>query len=150
MPFTWHRLESWKANTGTRSVPVGHNTLQLTVPRLCSSAGIEGYKTNHSLRVTAATRLYQAGVDEQLIMKRTGHRSIEGIRLYKRVSDIQEQAVSAIIQHGLFATSTITTATSVLQDGSPPPLKQQKTTDNMLPLALNLSNCTNITISIQK
>ncbi len=99
-------------------------TLQLTVPRLCSSAGIEGYKTNHSLRVTAATRLYQAGVNEQLIMKRIGHRSIEGIRLYKRVSDIQEQAVSAIIQHGLFATSTITTATSVLQDGSPSPLKQ--------------------------
>ncbi len=155
MPFTWHRLESWKANTGTRSVPVGHNTLQLTVPRLCSSAGIEGYKTNHSLRVTAATRLYQAGVDEQLIMKRTGHRSIMSIRLatrlrlYKRVSDIQEQAVSAILQHDSSATSTITTATSVPQDSSPPPLKQQKTTD-MLPLALNLSNCTNITLSIQK
>ena len=28
--------------------------------------------TNHSLRATAATRLFEAGVDEQLIMQRTG------------------------------------------------------------------------------
>lgn len=31
--------------------------------------------TNHSLRATAATRLYAAGVDEQLIAEKTGHRS---------------------------------------------------------------------------
>jgi len=30
-----------------------------------------------SLRATAATRLYKAGVDEQLVMERTGHRSLE-------------------------------------------------------------------------
>ena len=41
--------------------------------------GIKGYKTNHSLKATA-TRLYSAGIDEQLVMERTGHRSIEGIR----------------------------------------------------------------------
>ncbi len=134
-------------------VPVGHNTLQLTVHRLCSAAGIEGYKTNHSLRVTAATRLYQAGVDEQLIMKRTGHRSIEGVRIYKRVSDEQEQAVSAILQQSSSTTTITTRATSIPQDkpdDCPPPLKLQKTTDDSLPLALNLSNCTNITITIQK
>ena len=38
--------------------PVGHNPLGSTVKRLCESAGITGYKTNHSLRVTAATRLF--------------------------------------------------------------------------------------------
>ena len=54
-------------------IPVGHNTLSKTVTRLCEAAGIDGYKTNHSLRVTAATQLFQAGVDEQLIMKQTGH-----------------------------------------------------------------------------
>ena len=58
-------------------IPVGHNTLSKTVKRLCAAAGIEGYKTNHSLRVTAATRLFKSGVDEQLIMSMTGHRSIE-------------------------------------------------------------------------
>ena len=65
--------------------------------RVCSLAGIDGFKTNHSLRVTAATRLFQAGVDEQLIMKRTGHRSIDGVRTYKRVSQQQEENLSSIL-----------------------------------------------------
>ena len=65
-------------------VPVGHNTLSNTMKRLCKEAGLEGYKTNHSLRVTAATRLYNAGVDEQQFMQKIGHWSIEGVRIYKR------------------------------------------------------------------
>ena len=52
----------------------------------CSEAGIGGYRTNHSLRATAATRLYQAGVHEQLIIERKGHRSLEGVRSYKHTS----------------------------------------------------------------
>ena len=52
---------------------IGHNTLGKTVSRSCTMSGIKGFKTNHSLRVTAATRLFHAGVDEQLIIKRTGH-----------------------------------------------------------------------------
>ncbi len=64
--------------------PLGHNTLTKTIARLCASAGIEGIKTNHSLRATTATRLYQSGVDEQLVMERTGHRSLEGVRNYKK------------------------------------------------------------------
>ena len=51
---------------------VGHNTLQGTVKRMCETAGIEGRKTNHSLRATSATRLYQKNVDEQLICEQTG------------------------------------------------------------------------------
>ena len=42
--------------------------LATTVKRLCRKAGISGYKTNHSLRVTAATRLFREGLDEQLII----------------------------------------------------------------------------------
>ena len=74
-------------------IPVGHNTLANTMKRLCKEAGLEGYKTNHSLRVTAATRLYNAGVNEQLIMQRTRHRSIEGVRIYKRTSEQQQEDV---------------------------------------------------------
>ena len=44
-----------------------------TVAKMCKNAGIGGFKNNHSLRVTTATRLFQAGVDEQLIMEQTGH-----------------------------------------------------------------------------
>ena len=63
--------------------PIGHNTLQKVVPELCRKAGITGHKTNHSLRVTTATKLYEKGVPEQLIMERTGHRSVEG-KFYKQ------------------------------------------------------------------
>lgn len=78
-------------------VPVGHNTLSQIVGRLCKQAGISGYKTNHSLRVTSATRLFQNGIDEQLIMSHTGHRSIEGVRSYKRISEEQKKSVSGIL-----------------------------------------------------
>ena len=58
--------------------PVGHNTLQKLIPTACSEAGIKGHRTNHSLRATAATALYKAGIDEQLIMEQTGHVSLSG------------------------------------------------------------------------
>ena len=66
--------------------------------RLCEQAGIKGYKTNHSLRVTAATRLFQSGMDEQLIMERTGHRSTDGVRAYKRSSLQQQALVSRVLK----------------------------------------------------
>ena len=54
---------------------------------------------NHSLRATAATRLYQSGIDEQLVMERTGHRSLEGVRSYKRTSDTQREVSSDITKN---------------------------------------------------
>ena len=77
--------------------PLGYHKLGTTVARLCKSAEIPGYKTNHSLRVTAATRLYDSGIDEQLVMETTGHCSTEGVRTYKRTSETQRQAVSDIL-----------------------------------------------------
>ena len=62
-------LRPLKKPTGTCWYSIGHCTLAGTVARLCKAAGIKEYKTNHSLRATTATRLYQAGVDEQLIME---------------------------------------------------------------------------------
>ncbi len=49
-------------------------------------AGIEGKFTNHSLCAMTATRMFQKGVDEQLIKCVTGHKS-DAVRLYKRPSD---------------------------------------------------------------
>ena len=47
-----------------------------------------------------ATRLYQDGVDEQLIMENTGHRSVHGVRSYKRTSSDQKKALSEILNVG--------------------------------------------------
>ncbi len=49
-------------------------------------------KQNHSLRATAATRLYEVGVDE-----RTG---LEGVRSYKRTSH-QQQVLSDILNSNI-------------------------------------------------
>ena len=53
-------LKTPKGNIWYSKVPVGHNTLSATVGRIY-----------HSLRVTNATRLFQSGMDEQLIMSNT-------------------------------------------------------------------------------
>jgi len=76
---------------------MGVNTLANTVKRLCQKAGITGHKTNHSLRVTAATRLFHEGLDEQLIMERTGHRSMDGVRAYERSCIQQQEEISCIL-----------------------------------------------------
>lgn len=90
-------LKKPKGDCWYSTAPIGHSTLAGTVSRICKAAGIKGYKTNHSLRATAATRLYQAGVDEQMIMEKTGHRSLEGVRSYKRTSSEQKENMSDIL-----------------------------------------------------
>ena len=88
------------SNTWFSNRPLGHTLLGNTISRICKSVGIGGYKTNHSLRATSTSRLYQSGVDEQLVMERTGHRSIEGVRSYKRTSDQQREVLSDILNQG--------------------------------------------------
>ena len=92
-------LRSGKEHRQLRSDPCQIEVIERPGERsyLKYEAGIPGYKTNHSLRATAATRLYQSGVDEQLVMERTGHQSLEGVRSYKRISDIQREALSDIL-----------------------------------------------------
>lgn len=67
-------------------VAVGKNTLGSVVGNLCRAAGFEGHFSNHSLRATAATRLFDADIDEQLIKSKTGHTS-DAVRSYKRISE---------------------------------------------------------------
>ena len=76
--------------------PMGINTLWNTVKDLCTSAGLQGFYSNHSLQSTAATRLYQAGIEEQLVCEITGHRS-NAVCLYKRMSEDQKHFANQVI-----------------------------------------------------
>ena len=78
-------------------VRVGINTITKVVKNMCSKAGLEGFYSNHSLRATAATRMYAAYLPEQLICEKTGHRS-EAVRSYKRTSSIQNVSASDAVQ----------------------------------------------------
>ena len=71
--------------------------LSKTVSCLCSNAGINGFKTSHSLRVTTAIRLFQSGSEEQLIMSHTGHRSIGGVCTYKCECTQQKRSLSEVL-----------------------------------------------------
>lgn len=77
--------------------PVGHHKLTSMVADICKEGGLGGHRTNHSLRATAATRLYSANVDEQLISEVTGHSS-SAVRNYKRTGESQKRAIAAIVQ----------------------------------------------------
>ena len=80
--------QSWYINK-----PVGVNRLRNVICDICHAAGLPGYYTNHSLRSTAATKMYQNGIDEQLIMEIMGHRSL-AVCGYKRTSDKQRKMAS--------------------------------------------------------
>ena len=99
------------------SVPLGHNTLKNVVQSMMKEAGVDGFFTNHSLRATAATRLFQENVDDKLIRGVTGHRS-ESLQSYKRVSDKQLAKVSNIVQSGK---EGICSSTETANIGKPPP-----------------------------
>ena len=72
---------------------VGLNKLCSAVRAMCQVAGLPGHYTNHSLCSTAATKLYQNNVDEQIIMEITDHQSI-AVRSYKRTSKRQRKQAS--------------------------------------------------------
>ena len=142
--------------------PLGHQTLAGTVARLCKQAGITGFKTNHSLRATAATQLYQSGVEEQLVMERTGHRSLDGVRHYKRTSDEQRETISDILNSKRPCIDTHTNATcktTAMNIQSQPNDTTVATTNfigrtqcaltavNTVPGTFNITSCSSVTIN---
>ena len=57
---------------------------------------LDGFFTNHSLRQSGTTRLFQAGVDRKIIKEFTGHSS-DAVDNYQVTSDNQRRELSAII-----------------------------------------------------
>ena len=90
------------------SVPIGKHSLHAKMKNMCSEAGISGHKTNHSLRATAATEMFRRGAPEKLIQERTGHRSIEALRTYERLDEVQHKAVSTMLSNAPGTTRTMT------------------------------------------
>ena len=149
--------------------PIGHNTLAKTVARVCQAGGVPGFKTNHSLRVTTATCLFQRGVDEQLIMACTGYRSIEGVRTYKRISEQQVKDVSTVLndanngapaakkckvtqqteQETTTTNSLLPQASSAVHAGTCTVHSDQETvTNTLIPSAFHFTGCSNITFNM--
>ena len=117
------------------AVPIGRNTLGNIVKNLMKEAGFNGKYTNHSLRVTTATRLFNAHIPDQLIMNQTGHRSTSAVTKYKRPNESQLQDVTAIINGNK--------TTPADHEGHEPPSKQLKYSTATSTYVFNISGDNN-------
>ena len=66
--------------------------------KIMKQAQFDGRDTNHSLRRSCATRLYDSGSPEQLIQETTGHRSFDFVRAYKCTSSALKRETTEILQ----------------------------------------------------
>ena len=73
------------------------NTLKNMLSDLSRKSGIGVHYTNHSLRATSITRMFNSGVQEKVIAETSGHKSVKALRCYKRTSTAQQQEVTASV-----------------------------------------------------
>ena len=78
-------------------VPVGRNVLGQMVKNMFKEAKIEKSVTNHSLRAYGVSKMFAANVPEKIIMERSGHRSLEGVRQYEWTNTLQELQVCQVL-----------------------------------------------------
>ena len=75
---------------------VGLNSIHKVVGNLLKSANLDGHFTNHSLRRSGTSCLFQSDVDKRLIKEFTGHRS-DALDQYELTSRDQRQFISDVI-----------------------------------------------------
>ncbi len=91
---------SLRPNQWYTEKPLGVNAVKKIVSDMAKQAGLSGHFTNHSLRVTAAMRMFNSGVDEQVIKSITGHKS-DAVHTYKNVgAHLLENAQRSIVSGG--------------------------------------------------
>ena len=78
---------------------IGHNTLATMTKVMTTEAGLP-VRTDHALRATSATRLFQAGVPEHVIQGRTGHKTLQALRQYREPSELQQMAACKVLDNG--------------------------------------------------
>ena len=93
LPFTPLREHSWYF-----SDPFSFKALATLFKSMTTEAGLEGNFTNHSLRATGATVLYDAGIPEGVIQKHTGHKSLDALRCYDRTTMTLNLEVSNLLR----------------------------------------------------
>ena len=90
---------------------VGINKLNGILPSMCKEANFKA-KSSHCLRVTCASALFNAGVEEKLIRDRTGHRS-NALFKYEKVSEMKSTEVSDILAPKCSSTSNVSLSNEV-------------------------------------
>ena len=76
---------------------VGENTLAKIIPNISKNSGCGVHYTNHSLRATAITRMFNSGLSEKVICETSGHRSMKALRCYEHTSNELQKQVTAVV-----------------------------------------------------
>ncbi|CAC5394689.1 unnamed protein product [Mytilus coruscus] len=116
--------------------PVGKNKLEVVVKTVMGKAGIDGFYTNHSLRATTATLLFNANIPEQLIREQTGHRS-NALWSYSRPSEPQKRKMSEILQLNEDSCTSIGPTVSKQATTSSSPTAAKQATNTNVPIVSN-------------
>ena len=74
------------------------NSIYKVIKTMLSDARIDGYFTGHSLRRSGTTRLFQAGIDRNIVKEIMGHCS-DAVDAYQVTSAEQKCNVSHVIAH---------------------------------------------------
>ncbi len=91
-----HPLKHYSEHIWYSCQPLGINTLQHVVLKLANCANLRGKHTNHSLRATGPTRMYETGMDDKLVCNLTGHCS-NAVLEYKHTSKEMKNHVSQVL-----------------------------------------------------
>ncbi len=76
---------------------LGVKMIESMLKRMCQKAGVEGKKTNHSLRKTACQTLINSGMPPAYIKQLTGHKNIGSLERYGTASRAIQETMSDII-----------------------------------------------------
>lgn len=90
-------LASSAENLRYSNQAIGVDKLALFMKEIAKKGGLKGNLKNQCRERSCATLLFNAGVPEQEIMARTGHRSELAFRKYKRTSDEMLKQVSCVL-----------------------------------------------------
>ena len=116
--------------------------------RICTAAEVNGFKTNHSLHATAATRLYQVSVDE-IIMETTGNKSTDDVCSYKHTNTQQKESVSDIVSLAKRPELDLPQPQSDSSYLSPPPATLGKVTADSFKHMFTFNRCSDLNINIR-
>ena len=114
--YLWQQVKKMEeikdADIWFKPCKIGPNPLSSFMSRLSDLADLSKVYTNHSIRVTGTTFLGRCNFSDKQIMAVTGHRSINSLSVYKKVSDDEK------IMMGMAMTSYLHETTQ--------PIEQQK------------------------
>ena len=118
--------------------PYGINKVRTAVKEMCRQAGIVGKFSNHSLRATCATRMYENSVPEQVIKETTGHRS-DCVRTYKRTSDNLKKTASATVSGNNVSDVDVEKEINVDEPDEVPVKRQKKEVQDSKPFEMSMT-----------